>query len=307
MSADRETTRLVRSWLEEGVTALPDRVLDAVLDQVPATPQRRSWWPPRRFAQVNKYAQAAIAAAAVLVVAVVGYNILPSIGGPGGPQTPAPSTAVATPTAEPSDDASVGFLPEGPLVLTSPAGGPSLTVTIPAPGWYSLPQFGVLVKNENGDPPDGAGMIGPFFGDLYVYGDPCHWLTTMPATPATTVDEVVTALTAQASRDASAPVDITVDGHAGKSITLHVPDDAATREEAFRECDQQTFASWAGGGDPVSAGPSRYHQGPGQIDEVWIVDVDGQLIVIDAMYGKATPAGDLAELHQILESIEFGP
>ena len=28
MSTDRETTRMVRSWLEEGVTALPDRVLD---------------------------------------------------------------------------------------------------------------------------------------------------------------------------------------------------------------------------------------------------------------------------------------
>jgi len=39
MSTDRETTRIVRSWLEEGVTALPDRVLDTVLDQVPVTPR----------------------------------------------------------------------------------------------------------------------------------------------------------------------------------------------------------------------------------------------------------------------------
>ena len=38
MSTDRDVTRIVRSWLEEGVTALPDRVLDAVLDQLPATP-----------------------------------------------------------------------------------------------------------------------------------------------------------------------------------------------------------------------------------------------------------------------------
>ena len=45
MSTDRDTTRIVRSWLEEGATALPDRVLDAVLDQVPTTPQRRSRWP----------------------------------------------------------------------------------------------------------------------------------------------------------------------------------------------------------------------------------------------------------------------
>jgi hypothetical protein len=31
MSTDRDTTRIVRSWLEEGVAALPDRVLDTVL------------------------------------------------------------------------------------------------------------------------------------------------------------------------------------------------------------------------------------------------------------------------------------
>ena len=35
MSTERDTTRIVRSWLEVGATALPDRVLDAVLDQLP--------------------------------------------------------------------------------------------------------------------------------------------------------------------------------------------------------------------------------------------------------------------------------
>ena len=54
MSTDRDVTRIVRSWLEEGVTALPDRVLDSVLDQVPATPQRRvTWWPARRLPAMN--------------------------------------------------------------------------------------------------------------------------------------------------------------------------------------------------------------------------------------------------------------
>ena len=42
MSTDRDVNRIVRSWLEEGVSALPDRVLDTVLDQLPATPQRRA-------------------------------------------------------------------------------------------------------------------------------------------------------------------------------------------------------------------------------------------------------------------------
>ena len=65
MSTDREVTRIVRSWLEEGATALPDRVLDAVLDQVPATPQRRSLWPARRSTEMSNIYKVLIAAAAV--------------------------------------------------------------------------------------------------------------------------------------------------------------------------------------------------------------------------------------------------
>jgi hypothetical protein len=96
-------------------------------------------------------------------------------------------------------------------------------------------------------------------------------------------------------------VDITVDGYAGKSITLHVPDDAV-----FSDCDRGMFGSWGyvlnGTVDPT---PSRYHQGPGQIDELWIVDVDGMVTVIDAGHYEGTPAEDVAELHAIVDSITF--
>ena len=90
MSTDRQTTRIVRSWLDEGVTRLPDRVLDGVLDQLPATPQRRSGWSAWRSYQMNVYARLAAAAAAILVVAVVGFQLIPR-GGIGGPPTIAPS------------------------------------------------------------------------------------------------------------------------------------------------------------------------------------------------------------------------
>ena len=91
MSTDRETTRVVRSWLEEGVTRLPDRVLDSVLDQVPATPQRRSGWSAWRSYRMQTYAKLAAVAAAFVLVAVVGYQLLPRNGGVGGQPTVAPS------------------------------------------------------------------------------------------------------------------------------------------------------------------------------------------------------------------------
>ena len=59
MSTDRDVTRIVRSWLEVGVTALPDRVLDNVLDQLPATPQRRAPWPAWRLTRMNMPARIA--------------------------------------------------------------------------------------------------------------------------------------------------------------------------------------------------------------------------------------------------------
>jgi hypothetical protein len=94
-TSDRETERIVRSWLSEGTTRLPDRVLDAVLDEVPSTPQRRAWWPAWRFDTMSNAMRIAIAAAAVLAVALIAITILP--GGRGGVGSPA-----ATPTPSPT-------------------------------------------------------------------------------------------------------------------------------------------------------------------------------------------------------------
>src|SRR4029077_3965917 len=81
MSADRDVTRIVRSWLEDGATALPDRVLDRVLDQLPATPQRRARWPARRLREMNIPSRIGVAAAAVVALAVVGVLAFPKGGG----------------------------------------------------------------------------------------------------------------------------------------------------------------------------------------------------------------------------------
>ena len=53
--------------------------------------QRRPWWPARRSSPMNTYAKLIVAAAAVLIVAVVGYQFLPRTGGVGGEPTISPS------------------------------------------------------------------------------------------------------------------------------------------------------------------------------------------------------------------------
>ena len=314
MSTDRDTTRIVRSWLDEGVTQLPDRVLDAVLDEVPATRQRRgTWWAvpgPARMTTMLEYGVAAAAMVAVVLIGVTTFGT-PTVGGPGLEPTPTAEASIPEPTAtaEPSRTPT-GFLPEGRFVLSDGRlsdrlTGVPITVTIPAPGWYGEPGGGILgnVPEEQDFGPEDAWMIGPFVGEIHVPADPCRWSTTMPDTPATSVDEVVGALRSQASRDASEPVDIMVDGHAGKSITLRVPDDAD-----FGECDRNPLsgdAEFCTLAESKSAVCHRYHQFPGQIDELWILEVNGEVAVIDATWSDATPPRALDELQAILDSITF--
>ena len=97
MSTDRDVERIVRSWMDEGVTALPDRVLDLVLDQIPATPQRRSWWPSRRFPVMTNVVRIAVAAVAVVAIAILGISLLPKsgVGGPSATATPLPAASPA--------------------------------------------------------------------------------------------------------------------------------------------------------------------------------------------------------------------
>ena len=91
MSTDRDIDRIVRSWMDEGVTQLPDRVLDLVLDQVPSTPQRRPWWPARRFQTLNTYARFGLVAAALVLAAAVGIGIYGNSVGHGPESTPTPN------------------------------------------------------------------------------------------------------------------------------------------------------------------------------------------------------------------------
>jgi hypothetical protein len=303
-TSDRDLNRAIRSWLHEDRHEDVSRIAGAVLDQVDTTPQRRAtWWPARRTPVMSKFVTIALGAAAVVVVALfVGVQLFSSPdGGTGGQASPTP-TVEPTATPEPTPE---GLLPEGPITILDgqaddPADNiPPLTVTIPAPDWYGEVDGGILIKNNVHEPPDGAGMIIFTRREYMVYGDACHWETTVPDAPVTTVNEFVAALSAQASRDASEPVDITLGGYAGKSITLEVPDTVD-----FTECDAGWGGSWDCGGDSMT--PCSYHSGAGEIDTVYILDVDGVIIAWNTKYYAGTPAEDVAELEAIVQSASFG-
>ena len=76
MSTDRDTTRIVRSWLQTDEYESADRVLDAVLDQLDTTPQRRAtWWPARRLPQMNNDgASSGLLPPSSCIAALLGYS-----------------------------------------------------------------------------------------------------------------------------------------------------------------------------------------------------------------------------------------
>jgi hypothetical protein len=182
------------------------------------------------------------------------------------------------------------------VLSTTRDGAVGITVVTPASGWSGDAGGWTMEWGPDGfDPPRGAGVIAYVIDkEFYVYGDPCNWQSTRPQKPATTVDELISALGSQTRRDPSTPQDITTaDGHVGKMITLHVPDDAV-----MSACDEGTFATFA---VPVEA-PALYAQGPGEIDEIWIVDADGRIALIEGGYFRGTPQTTVEELRGILAS-----
>lgn len=202
-------------------------------------------------------------------------------------------TSVAAPIASPSPSAA----PPTHVLSEASDDAVGITVTVPASGWSGEPNSWAMEWGPGFEPPAGAGIIAfTVDEEFYVYGDPCNWRQTRPDAPATTVNELIAALAKQASRNPSAPQKITVGGYSGKKITLHVPDDAR-----FRDCDEGNFSTLGVAGED----PALYAQGPGEIDEIWIVDVNGRIALLEGGYYPQTPRDAVDELHAILRSGTF--
>ena len=293
MSAERDETRIVRSWLEDGVTVLPDRVLDAVLDQLPATSQRRAGWLARRFPPMNsKNLRLGFGAAAVVLVLVLGYQFLPGRG-TGGPQsTPTP---IPSPTASPvSLTYSQTVQNLAPGMYRIPAGSQTpadLTFTVPA-GW----QVQYLGFTKHMAQPGEVGLV-PFIV-THVYTDTCAPEGEFELAPiGPTVEDLASALEALGGAEVSPAEDITVDGYPAKRVDLAFSDDID-----LADCRVPALQVWANASET-----DFFAQHPGSAASVYIVDVRGQTVVITATRRNAASELDVAEMEAILASIQIEP
>lgn len=140
-----------------------------------------------------------------------------------------------------------------------------------------------------------------------VYGHPCQWTGTL-FDPGAGVDDLATALSGIPLRAATTPMDVTLTGFAGKRLEWSVPE-----ELDFGECDanplntpydsypdgQTYLMSWS-----TPTGGDNFGYMSGQLDQLWILDVNGTRIVIDAWFTPLASTEDINQLESVVRSLE---
>jgi hypothetical protein len=160
---------------------------------------------------------------------------------------------------------------------------PDAVITVPA-GFNGAPDWYVVSH-------DGGEFLG-LWAVGQVVRDACTRGPTRLFDPGPSVDDLADALVAQKSTRASVPKPVTLAGYDGLYVELASPDDIG-------RC-RQTGLLW---GDPGG----RCICSPGQVDRVWILDVDGQRLVVDAAYSVNSTAADRDKLSSMIESFAFVP
>jgi hypothetical protein len=290
MTASRDTERLIRAFLDEGVTELPERVYDAIRSDIDRTHQRVVIG-PWRTPDMNTFAKFAMAATAVLVVALVGYNLLPSDPGRGGTPTFSPSPSISlAPTPVPSPSPSdLAFFSAGPIeagrhsIILS---GKSLSVDMGS-GWFSNGRFRIFTGSGQ------AAFIMWTEPPTNVYGDPCAQTPLDPPAGDTPAELAAAVASIPGTDPVSGPSDVTVGGHPGQLVTIRIRDDI--------DCAPEQFSLWYSQ-DPATG---RWPDALGDTINVWIIDVDGTIVWIDASWATTTTPALHEEMRQIVDSIQF--
>ena len=252
---------------------------------------------------MNAYAKLAIAAAAVLVVAVVGINLLPGGGGFGGPAaTPTPSLAptpspTVTPSGSPGALPELGAIPVGRWSMS--VNGQRFTMGFASEGWHrdagADPEAPNLSKNGGSHVTDGAWM--PIWSIDGVYTDQCHGVRGPKLSPSASA--LAAAVASLPNTDVlTAPTKVTVGGREAMYVAIRFHDDVG--------CASSDYMMWwddhpCGGTEPCG----RFVTAGGQTNQVWIVETRGTHVWIEAETAKGAKPELQQEIQRMIDSIQF--
>ena len=156
-------------------------------------------------------------------------------------------------------------------------------------------------------------MGGPYFVDLgqvsgptavtlgifdTVYADPCDYNKgPIAPRPGSSVDELANALAALPNLTVTTPTDITIDGFHGKQLTMTAPSSLAG-------CSLSPDGDMRIWDYPLGA---TFGMTAGDRVRVWILDVDGQRLVIESTEPTGQTAVTKSEVQGVLDSIHLAP
>lgn len=239
---------------------------------------------------MNRYLKIGLAAAAVVVIAVVAFNLLPGSPAPGGEPS-----ATATQQPSPSSAPAAAFPPAGPMAIgrhSMTLAGVPLSIEIPSAGWSSDGEHGIFKGDLSS--PDSAGFIlWPESAADNTFADPCT-KTSLDPPAGPSAAELAAAVAAVPGMElVSGPSEVTVGGYPAQHVVLTVPEDIG--------CAPNSFYLWEDLDYPVA----RYATELGSTYYVWIIDVDGTIVWIDGETFAASGPDAAQEVRQIVNSIQF--
>jgi hypothetical protein len=309
-------------WLaDEAPTRGPIGLHDAIIERARTMRQRPGWIVSLRGlafpGRVGSMGRPGVRVAYLLVVLGITCALVVGAIAAGGlrsqPARPVPSTAMPThgPAATSIPVPQAIALDPGTYYLPNPGNDPSLclrgcagyeriTFTLPA-GWAV---GGRLVSKHLDQPGEVAFSV---WTVDQVYADPCHWqgsalspldLANHAHGPTGIILAPETGGLANQALRGSLPralTHVTLGGVIAVRIDLSVPAGLDTST-----CDQGQFRSWT---EWDVVGGANSHNAPGQLDAVYMVDVDRRTLVIDASHMPAASKQDLAELDAVLRSM----
>jgi hypothetical protein len=209
------------------------------------------------------------------------------------PTVTVPPTVTAAPTVPPQPlFATMGDqdLQAGTYFADEVAGHttPRIFVTL-GEGWTSV-GGGLGIINDD------VGVI-TFSRPEHVFADACHASEGLHPGPVTTLDGLVAALSEQAGWvDVTTPLDITVDGYAGKTFQRTAPGD-------FTGCNNLSDAAFRGWNSSFYS--TKYE--PNETETLLVLDLNGSIIVIQAHGADRQDASPLAGQAAVLDTIRIAP
>lgn len=167
-----------------------------------------------------------------------------------------------------------------------------LRITFDVPeGWRGSEQ-GVIHSEFGANAPNGAALA--FWTVSNVYTNPCGWRGSVARGPVGgSVSDLVAALASQRGHLAGQRIKLQVAGFEATELRMTVPESLD-----IGRCDQGEFHTWQS-----PQGDRR--QEPGEVDQLFVVNVRGTRLVIDASFFPQTSRGDRSALFDMVRSVQF--